>query len=343
MKILPRLICLNPTTHSTRIPLRDLGNLGEGADQRDQTNCPAQVPTEAPPHMARTPQAIGNYELGARLPGSFTGGTEPIEDSPLTERNTPTTNNPGGNIPAREISSAVTGLTALEAMRAISDHPASAVPMSRNQVLAKIQRYLLEIEQQWLEYDEGTSPSDNWGMHLVGNHHAEQIRRVRQVLEGVEDGSDLLASNMIKRESPQGYDLGEQVPHFNNQGKHLLAQELMDMQRHQGQDQQDDHHRDYGLAPNRENRPAYLSGREKDIMAYLYGDQVSEMAHRVKRHARHYQSQRRQGGGGGGEPNGEDDLHGDDDNGRNEQPDNGRSGGGPPSGNRNGPFLGRGG
>ena len=76
-------------------------------------------------------------------------------------------------------------------------------------------------------------------------------------------------------------------------------------------------------------------------MAYLYGDQASEMARRVKRHARHYQSQHGQGGGGGGEPNSGDDPHGDDDNGRNEQPDNGRSGGGPPSGNRNGPFLGR--
>ena len=87
----------------------------------------------------------------------------------------------------------------------------------------------------------------------MGNHHAEQIRRVRQVLEGVEDRSDSLASNMIKRESAQGYDLGEQLPNFNNQGRHSLAQELMDVQRCQGQDQRDDHHRDYGLAPNREN------------------------------------------------------------------------------------------
>ena len=74
---------------------------------------------------------------------------------------TPTTNNPGGNTPAREISSAVTGLMALKAMRAISNCPVSAVPMSRDQVLAKIQRYLLEIEQQWLEYDKGNSPSNN--------------------------------------------------------------------------------------------------------------------------------------------------------------------------------------
>ena len=158
--------------------------------------------------MARMPQAIGNYGLGARLPGSFTGGTEPIEDSPLTERNTPTTNNPG-TTPAREISSAVTGLTALEVMRVISDCPASAVPMSRDQALTEIQRYLLEIEQQWLEYDEGTSPSDNRGMCPVGNHHAKQFRQVHQVLEGVEDRSDSLASNMVKRESPHGYDLGE--------------------------------------------------------------------------------------------------------------------------------------
>ena len=50
------------------------GNLREGADQRDQINHPTQVPTEAPLHMARMPQAIGNYGLGARLPGSFTGG-----------------------------------------------------------------------------------------------------------------------------------------------------------------------------------------------------------------------------------------------------------------------------
>ena len=111
--------------------------------------------------MARMPQAVGNYGLGARLPGSFTGGAKPTEDSPLTERNMPTTNNPGGNTPAREISSTVTGLMALEAMRAISDRPASAVPMSRDQALAEIQRYLLEIEQQWLEYDEGNSPSNN--------------------------------------------------------------------------------------------------------------------------------------------------------------------------------------
>ena len=77
----------------------------------------------------------------------------------------------------------------------------------------------------------------------------------------------------------------------------------------------------------------------------LYSDQASEMVCRVKRHARHYQSQCGQGGGGGGggEPDGRDDLHGDDDNGRNKQLDNGHSGGGLPSGNRNGPFLGRGG
>ena len=112
--------------------------------------------------MARTPQAVGNYRLGARLPGSFTGGAEPTEDSPLTERNMPTTNNLGGtDTPARKISSAITGLTALEAMRVISDHPASAVPMSRDQALAEIQRYLLKIEQQWLEYDESNSPSNN--------------------------------------------------------------------------------------------------------------------------------------------------------------------------------------
>ena len=57
------------------------GNLGEGADQRDWINCPTQAPTEAPLYMARTPQAVGNYRLGARLPGSFTGGAEPTEDS----------------------------------------------------------------------------------------------------------------------------------------------------------------------------------------------------------------------------------------------------------------------
>ena len=137
------------------------GNLGEGADQHNQINRPTQAPTEAPPYMARMPQAIGKYGLGARLPGSFTGGAEPTEDSPLTERNTPMTNNPGSNTPVREISSTATGLMALEAMRVISDCPASAVPMSRDQALAEIQRYLLEIEQQWLEYDKGNSPSNN--------------------------------------------------------------------------------------------------------------------------------------------------------------------------------------
>ena len=136
-----------------------------------------------------------------------------------------------------------------------------------------------------------------------------------------------------------GMTWGNNPPHFNNQGRCLLAQELMDVQRCQGRDQWDDH----GLVPNRENRLAYLSGHEEDIMVYLYGDQASEMVCRVKRHTRHYQSQHGQGGGGGGEPNGGDDLHGDDDNGRNKQPDNGHSGGGLPSGNKNGPFLKRGG
>ena len=63
-------------------------------------------------------------------------------------------------------------------------------------------------------------------MRPVGDHHAEQIRQVHQVLEGVEDGSDSLASNMIKRESPQEYDLGEQLPHLNNQGSCSLAQDV---------------------------------------------------------------------------------------------------------------------
>ena len=110
-------------------------NLGEGTNQCNQINHPAQVPIEAPLHMARMPQAISNYGLGARLFSSFTGGAEPIEDSPLTKRNTPMTNNPGGNTPAREISSAITGITALEAMRVISNCPASAVPMSMDQAL----------------------------------------------------------------------------------------------------------------------------------------------------------------------------------------------------------------
>ena len=78
-------------------------------------------------------------------------------------------------------------------------------------------------------------------------------------------------------------------------------------------------------------------------MAYLYGDQVSEMVCRVKRHAGHYQSQRGQGGGGGGEPDGGDDLHGDNNDGRNKHSGNRHGRGSPPSGNRNGPFLGRGG
>ena len=214
--------------------------------------------------------------------------------------------------------------------------------MSRDQALAEIQRYLLKIEQQWLKYDEGNSPSNNRGMRPVGDHHAEQIKRVRQVLEGVEGRSDSLASNMIKRESPQEYDLGEQLPHLNNQGRCSLAQELTDTQRCQGQNQWDGHRRDHGLAPNMENRPAYLSGREEDIMAYLYGDQASEMARRVRRHAGHYQRQRGQGGGGGSEPDGGDDPHGDDDDGTNECSGNRHGGGGPPSGNRNDPFLGRG-
>ena len=47
-------------------------------------------------------------------------------------------------------------------------------------------------------------------------------------------------------------------------------------------------------------------------MAYLYSDQASKMAHRVKRHAGHYWSQHGQGGGGGSEPNGGDNPHGDD-------------------------------
>ena len=135
-------------------------------------------------------------------------------------------------------------------------------------------------------------------MCLVGDHHAEQIRRVCQVLEGVEDRSDSLTSNMIKRESPQEYDLGERLPHLNNQGRCSLAQELTDAQRRQGWNQWDDHRRDHGLVPNMENQPVYLSGHEEDIMAYLYGDQASEMPCRVKRHAGHYQSQHGQGGGG---------------------------------------------
>ena len=163
------------------------------------------------------------------------------------------------------------------------------------------------------------------------------------MLEGVEDRSDSLASNMIKREPPQEYDLGEQLPHLNNQGRRSLAQELTDAQRRQGRNQWDDHRRNHGLAPNMENRPAYLSGHEEDIMAYLYGDQASEMVCRVKRHAGHYQSQCGQGGGGGGEPDGRDNPHEDDNDRRNERPGNRHGRGGLPSGNRNDPFLGRGG
>ena len=48
--------------------------------------------------------------------------------------------------------------------------------MSREQALIEIQRYLLEIKQQWFKYDEGNSLSNNQGMCPVGNHHAKQIR-----------------------------------------------------------------------------------------------------------------------------------------------------------------------
>ena len=112
VKILPSPIHLDPTMHSARIPLRD--PLG--------TSEKVLISTIRPIVLHRRPQKpIGNYGLGARLPGSFTGGAEPIEDSPLTKRNTPMTNNPGGNTPARKISSAVTSLMALEAMWAISN------------------------------------------------------------------------------------------------------------------------------------------------------------------------------------------------------------------------------
>ena len=67
------------------------------------------------------------------------------------------------------------------------------------------------------------------------------------------------------------------------------------------------------------------------------------MVCRVKRHAGHYQSQHGQSGGRGGEPDGGVDPHGDDDDGRNERPGNRHGRGSPPSGNRNGPFLRRGG
>ena len=78
-------------------------------------------------------------------------------------------------------------------------------------------------------------------------------------------------------------------------------------------------------------------------MVYLYGDQASEMAHRVKRHTGHYRSQRRQGGGGGSEPDSGDDPHEDDNDGRNKHPGNRHRRGGLPPGNGNGPLLGRGG
>ena len=94
--------------------------------------------------MARTPQAIGNYGLGAILPSNFTGGAEPIEDSPLTKRNTPTINNPGGTTPAREISSAVTGLMALE-----------ATPGNDRYIELAMRRYSQHIDKQVGEEPDG--------------------------------------------------------------------------------------------------------------------------------------------------------------------------------------------
>ena len=60
-------------------------DLRQGADQHDQDVNVRQAPTEAPPVMVRSPRVTGTYVRGDHIPGR---GTVPIEDSPLTSRNT---------------------------------------------------------------------------------------------------------------------------------------------------------------------------------------------------------------------------------------------------------------
>ena len=110
---------------------------------------------------------------------------------------------------------------------------------------------------------------------------------------------------------------------------HNVAQEMGDARRARvtakANNQSDGRQRNQGLAPNMRRRLAYLSGRDEDVMEYLYGNQALEIMHRT-REGRHVRQ-----GNGGGDPDGGNDLQGGD----------GGGGDRPPSRNDNNENQGR--
>ena len=163
-------------------------DLRQGADQRDQDINVQQAPTEAPPVMVRSPQATGTYIRGDRIPGSFIVGTVPIEDSPLTSRNTSRVMSTMTNNPTEEDMASTIGQAVQEAVGALELRNTSEVPLSREQVLQNMQEFLHNIENQWWEYEDNTL-FDNHGMR-PGDHHTRQFRRLHQLIEEFGGGSE---------------------------------------------------------------------------------------------------------------------------------------------------------
>jgi len=267
-------------------PTRDLRH---GTDQRDQDINVRQTPIEAPPVMVRSPRAGGNYTGGDRIPGSFVIGTVPIEDSPLTSRNTSRVMSFGNDTPMEEDTSSTIGQAAREAVRALEMHNTPEAPASREQALQYMQEYLRDVENQWWEYEDNIL-FDNHGVR-PNEHHARQFRHLHQLLEEFGGGSESPGdedqeSMIVKRETPGSRATS---PVMSNRGARSLAQEIENARRaraltnNHGGDSGTPPIRNQGRAPNpnERRRPAYLSGREEDVMRHLYGDQVSEVMRRT--------------------------------------------------------------
>ena len=192
-----------------------------------------------------------------------------------------------------------------------------------------MQEFLHNIENQWWEYEDNTL-FNNHGVR-PRDHHARQFRCLHQLIEefggGSESPKDEDRENMVIKRETSGSRAAS--PSVSNRGMHNIVQEMRGARRAQvtarAINQPDNRWRVQGLAPNMRRRPVYLSGCDKDIMEYLYGNQAPEMMCRTRegRHARQ--------GNGGGDPDGGNDLQGGD----------GRGGDRPPSRNNNNENQGR--
>jgi hypothetical protein len=132
--------------------------------------------------------------------------------------------------------------------------------------LATVTEFLNEVRQQWLKYRHGPEDFNNHGV----NPRLHQAFAVDRMLEALlkEDNR-----NMSSRASSQETFLQIKVEEQTFQGVSKTPareDDLFDIEQKSPVDTKGKG-KGSGLAPSMLNRPAYLSGRNSDIICHLYG------------------------------------------------------------------------